>query len=254
MRHQIVIMDLSGVYKMESFYRHAYFDWIDCTALDGTQGYCDNHALTVLRHKIAPYAPDGIHFIDSGNYHYISKLWTDKITEPFALLLFDHHTDMQPSLFGKLLSCGSWVKDALDTNPYLKKVVIIGAADKLLEQIDPVYADRVISYKESELHDDTRWRHFALQHVPYPVYISIDKDVLTTEEAVSDWDNGSMTLAQLTVLLHRIVYNRRVIGVDICGGCSRTLQLITNPAALSLNDRANKLLLQKLYCALPRTT
>ena len=56
----------------------------------------------------------GIHFIDSGDYHYISKIMTDFIKEPFTLVLIDHHTDMQDaSLGGDILSCGNWAKKGI---------------------------------------------------------------------------------------------------------------------------------------------
>ncbi len=53
--------------------------------------------MRILKERIATFQPEEIHFIDSGNHHYMSKLWTDKITSPFSLVVFDHHPDMQPS-------------------------------------------------------------------------------------------------------------------------------------------------------------
>ena len=81
--------------------------------LNGTECYCDEEGASALQRMIADYSPQGIHFIDSGNYHYVTKFWTDKLATPFALLVFDHHPDMQPPLFEHILSCGSWVKDVL---------------------------------------------------------------------------------------------------------------------------------------------
>lgn len=40
----------------------------------------------------------GIHFLDSGNYHYVTKLWLDQVKEPFDLLVLDHHTCWRYSL------------------------------------------------------------------------------------------------------------------------------------------------------------
>ena len=48
--------------------------------------------------KIYPTA--GIHFIDSGNYHYMTRLWLTRMDQPFCLLVYDNHTDMQPPAFG----------------------------------------------------------------------------------------------------------------------------------------------------------
>ena len=110
-------MNFTHVYEQERFINDIHFQWIDCTDLNGTNCYCDAEAAKVIRQRMAPYLPEGIHFIDSGNYHYISKFWTDKIKTPFSLVVFDHHPDMQPSLFDNLMSCGCWVKKVLDTNP-----------------------------------------------------------------------------------------------------------------------------------------
>lgn len=41
----------------------------------------------------------GIHFIDSGNYHYMTRLWLTRMDQPFCLLVYDNHTDMQPPGF-----------------------------------------------------------------------------------------------------------------------------------------------------------
>ena len=45
------------------------------------------------------YPTAGIHFIDSGNYHYMTRLWLTRMDQPFCLLVYDNHTDMQPPGF-----------------------------------------------------------------------------------------------------------------------------------------------------------
>ena len=90
MEKPIVIMNFTNVYKEEAFARHSPdFAWIDCTHLSGTDCYCDAEGAAAIRRLIAAYPPEGIHFIDSGDYHYLTKFWTDKITEPFSLIVFD---------------------------------------------------------------------------------------------------------------------------------------------------------------------
>ena len=130
----VVIMNFTGVYAHEVFARNNQFIWLDCRHLSGTRGYCDKEGIRKLKRVIAGYPAEGIHFIDSGNYHYLTKLWTDKLRVPFSLIVFDHHPDMQPPLFKGMLSCGSWVKDMLDWNMLCKKVVIVGASDKLIHR------------------------------------------------------------------------------------------------------------------------
>ena len=187
--------------------------------------------------------PEGIHFIDSGNYHYISKFWTDKIKTPFSLVVFDHHPDMQPSLFDNLMSCGCWVKKVLDTNPYLQKVCIVGAAEKLIKALHPNYGEKLKFYSETELSHEEGWNRFSHEHLNEPVYISVDKDVLDIKSAVTNWDQGSLSLTELEKLLSIILKKEEIIGVDICGECSSSLDVFQKNRELSINSKANKELL-----------
>lgn len=49
------------------------------------------------------------------------------------------------------------------------------------------------------------------------VYISIDKDVLSSTWARTDWDQGDMQLPELTSFLDEIRQRCTVIGADVCG-------------------------------------
>ena len=102
-----------------------YAGWIAETFQESMDIALDD-AQEEIRKRIQEYSYEGIHFLDSGNYHYLSKFWLEKVQQPFSLILFDHHTDMQPSAFFGLLSCGSWVKEVLETNPYVKEVCVVG--------------------------------------------------------------------------------------------------------------------------------
>lgn len=97
-------MNFTGVYDYEPFSHNKKFTWLDCTHLQGVECYCDKEGAHALKRVIANYPADGIHFIDSGNYHYLTKFWTDKIQQPFSLIVFDHHPDMQPPLFEEMIS------------------------------------------------------------------------------------------------------------------------------------------------------
>ena len=82
MKSDVTIMDFTGIYEKERFYRGVHVHWIDCRDIQGTNCYCDEEGEQALRRKIAPYSAEAIHFIDSGNYHYMTKLWTEKLREP----------------------------------------------------------------------------------------------------------------------------------------------------------------------------
>ena len=149
-----------------------------------------------------------IHLLDSGNYHHLSRVYLDLIKEPFNLVVYDNHTDMQFSAFGNILSCGSWIADAYETLHNLNKIIVVGANSKYIEECAfnkdkrVVFADSISDvYLESQL----------------PIYISIDKDVLSANEFISDWDQGGMSLAALKEELEFLIGRFRIIGTDICG-------------------------------------
>lgn len=66
--------------------------------IPGTNCYCDDEAKTQILEKLEEFSAGGIYFIDSGNYHYMSRIGIERVKEPFRLLVFDNHTDMQRRL------------------------------------------------------------------------------------------------------------------------------------------------------------
>ena len=217
MKSNIVIMNLSGTYEKENFYKGTDYKVIDCKNISGTNCYCDEEGAKKLKDKIKDFTPDGIHFIDSGNYHYISEFWMDKIKKPFNLVVFDHHTDMKESMFFGLLSCGSWVKDVLDTNHYIKKVILIGPASKYINQIDESYKERIIVIDEDKLKKEDISNIAEKLNIKEPVYISVDKDILSENTIKTNWDQGNLSLKELEEILKDFMDYEEVIGVDICG-------------------------------------
>ena len=153
-------MDFTGAYRSQSFACGEGFEWLDCRAIEGTDCYCDKEGEAALRKLIAAFSPYGLHFLDSGNYHYVTKFWTDKIRERFSLVLFDHHTDMQPAMFEGLLSCGGWVKDMLDANPFLQKVLIIGVPE---EEAVKVRSERVYVIPDRNCRYMFQWTRMCFQ-------------------------------------------------------------------------------------------
>ena len=165
-----VIQDFTGVYAKQPFMQglresaasNRDIHWLDCTQIAGTDCYCDDEAVKAIRGQIADAGitdARGIHFIDGGNYHYMSKIWTDKVQEPFSLVVFDHHPDMQAPRFGGILSCGGWVLEVLKSNPFVQSVTLIGVTDHLVDEIRTEISqtenarvlNKVTFVKESEL-------------------------------------------------------------------------------------------------------
>ena len=191
--------------------------WYDCSAIKGSRLYCSRDAENKIKELIRPNGISGIHFIDSGDYHYITKIMTDFIREPFTLVLIDHHTDMQDASIGDLLSCGNWAKKVLEENQYLQKLVLIGQEQKILDQLSLFHSEKLIGISYEELKSGDARKRIESLDKQIPIYISVDKDVLDEKYAVTNWDQGEMSLYMLEEVLKVLVTDYDVIGIDICG-------------------------------------
>ena len=115
----------SGIYREEEFWKNRQVSWIELQDVCGTNCYCDEEAIAEINKRTENYPTAGIHFIDSGNYHYMTRLWLTRMDQPFCLLVYDNHTDMQPPAFGGILSCGGWIAAALEELENLKYVILV---------------------------------------------------------------------------------------------------------------------------------
>lgn len=154
--------------------------------------------------------------MDGGNFHYVSYIFLKKLLKPFDLMVIDHHTDLLPPRFEGMLSCGNWIRMALRENPMLKNVFVIGVADHLKDTVDEAYKKRVTLYDESEI-SGRGWLDDLKEKIKNPVYMSIDKDAFTTCEAITDWDQGSLTIAGFHEIWNAVQKEVPVIFTDICG-------------------------------------
>lgn len=222
---KMTVMDFTGIYENESFYKHKNIEWLDLHELQGVYGYCSQEARKTIEDKIKYLSPEGIHFIDSGNFHYVSEFWLEKIKQDFVLVVFDHHSDMVKPMFSDILSCGSWILNSLENNKYLKKVILIGIDEKQVALI-PKHQDKVLYLKDDDLENLDVWKKVDDLLHRYPSYISIDKDVLSKRVVETDWDQGSMQLIEFKILLAYLFKNSHTIGIDICGECANEVSLL----------------------------
>ncbi len=304
---------------------------LDFTTLSGTTGFCDDAAADEIRRCIADFPARGIHFLDNGNFHYLTRFWCEKITEDFVLVVYDHHVDLRKPVFPGLMSCGSWIRAVLLRNSHCRAVLIIGpecaqadiierelqsladedsfsddsmfgtaaerrmtadqathasAAGQLPHVSAADYASHSWTYVRREASDqpprssasvrrDTDGQHpcasapvrvccfteddildgRAARELPHildalhlPVYISIDKDVLSRKVLRTNWDQGIMTEAEFRHELDRFTMDPdiHILGVDICGepaynACRR---LLDDTRDLRRSDGVNRRLLE----------
>ena len=239
-------MNFSGIYKEQQFWQTGEIQrnifWVEVQELPGSNCYCDGDAMETLRQKLEEFDADGIHFIDSGNYHYMSRIWLEKLNTPFRLVVFDNHTDMQPPAFGGLLSCGGWVAASLEELPLLKEVLLVGPDQEAFDQTEPVLREKVRFLSREKLGEMTleeKVSFFEELTAELPTYLSVDKDVLCPEEASTTWSQGEMTLEELCEFVKILLEKQDILGMDVCGEC--------DPDACEgdhLNDLANRKVLE----------
>lgn len=237
LNEDIVVMNFSNVYEIQDFKDAKDICYEDVSDITGTDCYCDEQAARSLRERIEKYSYRGIHYIDSGNYHYMSRIWLDKADVPFVLVVFDNHPDAQSPAFGDILSCGGWIKTLLENNSFLEKAVVIGVNGELLGELDDDVRGEIDA---GRLHFITRQEIAEAQDCSADgcedlyediydigvknfighdksVYISIDKDVLDESIVRTNWDQGDMRMNEMVSYIKCIADKNKIIGVDVCG-------------------------------------
>lgn len=260
-----LILDFTHVYCDEYIKDIDRFRYIDCSDIEETDMYCSKEANKRIWEKIKPYGIQGIHYIDSGNYHYISKIITDHIDEPFGLVMYDHHTDMQIPMVPGMMSCGDWAGQALSQNKNLRQLVIVGPPEKDIDQTLESYngsqSGRLLIFSAEDLHGGLFENKLKLIRTDLPLYISIDKDVLGTEDCETNWSQGNMSIGGLERLLGVFlggqgeeinsdacrnderyagdIRHSRILGVDICGEIQTDIPVPEYLEAEEKNEKVN---------------
>lgn len=264
-KNENMILDFTHVYRDEDIKDIDRFRYIDCSDIQETDMYCSKNAYEKIWGRIEPYGIQGIHYIDSGNYHYITKIITDHITEPFGLVMYDHHTDMQIPMVPEMMSCGDWAGQALSQNKNLRQLVIVGPPESDIEQILESYSGsqsgRLLTFSAEDLHGDLLENKLKLIRTDLPLYISIDKDVLGTEYTETNWSQGDMSIYGLERLLSVFlggqgeekntdacrnderyaggIRHSRILGVDVCGEVQTDISVPEYLEAEEKNEKVN---------------
>ena len=175
----------------------------------------------------------------SGDFHHLTALRLRPLTERVVLVSFDNHPDwdVRPPKW----CCGSWVNRALEF-PHVQRVSVWGCgnfecwwpgqlfgnrraerAGKL--EVHPWSDDRTMKDRQRRgaiLRED--WRPHFEQFLKIlsgeSVYVTIDIDCLNADEAVTNWEAGCFTSADLEWALTRLREFTRIVAGDICGGYS----------------------------------
>jgi len=208
--------------------------------------------------RIASSSKGAVTFFGSGDFHHLSSILINSISEPVTVINIDQHPDW--STFPKKLCCGSWVTETLK-NDLVKKVLLLGmysesevSFSSQTGNYSALENDRVEIYpwrqcpskvffrkiprnksikteargiftkiywnelKEKKL---TEFLHGVLKSFPTKsVYVSIDKDCLGKKFSLTNWQEGELSLDDLFLMLGVIKQEMNIIGVDVTGDYS----------------------------------
>lgn len=188
--------------------------WLDFSDLAQSGMFCAPETGRLIQQRLRQDEDWSVCFIGGGNYHYVTLFLLEKIKDPFSLVLFDNHSDANDT--GDCLSCGSWVAEAILRLDELKQVLLIGADPQRLDLIRPRLLSKLVFLSEESL-QKTTFPEIAAGITTDLIYISIDKDVLDPGYAVTQWDQGRMSLPELLARLQALLRLKTVAGLDVCG-------------------------------------
>lgn len=243
---QNLILDFNHIYDRHNPHVQDFI-YLDCSHFTECDMYCSLNSQKALTRMLSPFTIHGTHLLDNGNYHYLSYFFVKQIKEPFNLLVFDHHTDMQDPLFSDLLTCGNWIKKVIETQPYLHQLILIGPKQKAFHNIAKY--PKLIAISDEDL--SQKDLHVLETIEAMPTYISIDKDVLSSHYALTNWNQGVMSLPTLEKLLSIAIVKQPIIGIDLCGEADVSMPFPELVKAEHLNEKTDVTLLQfiKLWMA-----
>ena len=206
---------------------------------------------SALESRLEKELPDqpAVTLYGSGDFHHISLALIRRLRTPFNLLVFDKHPDWMRGL--PFLHCGTWLYHAARL-PLLQRVFHVGGEldfDNGFRWLAPW--DMLRAGKITVIPAERRFRRWPWKNIVneplrttaapvnrarieellrpfqdalarWPLYISIDKDVLGAMEAVVNWDSGLLTLAELIGALEAFTRaaGGKLVGVDITGDWS----------------------------------
>ena len=189
----------------------------------------------------------GITLYGSGDFHHVTLALLKRMSEPFNLLVLDKHPDWMRGI--PFLHCGTWLRHALEL-PNLRRVFHCGGeldfdnAYRWLAPWQAIASGRIVVFPAQRRFRRGRWARIDIHPLlgedgfgtarfhealgPFlgelnrlPLYISIDKDVLTSDDAAVNWDSGLLRLPQAATILEAFMKAAGLLaGADLLGDWS----------------------------------
>jgi arginase family enzyme len=175
----------------------------------------------------------------SGDFHHLSALRLRPVADSIALIAFDNHPDW--AVGPVKWACGGWVNRALEL-PNVRLASVWGCdnfecwwphqifgnrrAERAgILEVHPWADDRPLKDRQRKgaiLRESwrDRFEEFSKRLASENVYVTIDLDCVCGEEAVTNWENGRFTLADLEWALRKLRESASITRGDICGAYS----------------------------------
>jgi hypothetical protein len=192
-----------------------------------------------------------VNFLGSGDFHHITLALLRRLHRPFNLLVLDKHPDWMRGL--PLLHCGAWLHHAAML-PNVRRIFHVGGDaefDNAYRHLAPqalLRAGKIVTLPATRRFDagfwrdlpqeplrpnpdalvdrdrleDLLWRHLD-ELDRFPLYISLDKDVMWMPESVANWDSGVLELNEVQEIMQFFLKaaGNDLLGMDIVGDWSR---------------------------------
>jgi hypothetical protein len=187
----------------------------------------------------------------SGDFHHVSLALLRRHREPFNLLVLDKHPDWMRGI--PFLHCGTWLYHAAGSSQVQRIFHVGGELDfdnhyRWLAPWPDLTGGKITVFPAVRTFRRGRWARVAnqaLRPTPatpvtperlqtllqplvadlarWPLYISVDKDVLIEADAAVNWDSGHLLLAEATTVIEAFVSaaDGRLAGMDLLGDWSQ---------------------------------
>ena len=212
-----------------------------------------------IEERISSSSSNSVTFLGSGDFHHVSSILVEQFKDPVSVIAFDFHPDWDtlPPRFG----CGSWITQILRKRNIAKVILLGASSGDISSwwvqsgnlaslkddrlEIYPYAHKRSLAFfktvpenislktKKHIFYSEIYWEELkaknlqefflsVLKRLPTKqVYVSIDKDCLRREHALTNWENGLFSLDELLMMLKMIKENLDIVGMDIAGDYSK---------------------------------
>jgi hypothetical protein len=191
--------------------------------------------------------------VGSGDFHHVSLALVERVDEPFNLLVLDNHPDWMRYI--PFLHCGTWLYHAARL-PLVRHVYHVGGDvdfDNHYRWLAPwplLHSGKITVFPAVRRFTRGRWRRLENEPVRpapctpltaarierllaphrrdlarYPLYVSLDKDVMVAADAPVNWDSGHLRESEVNTVLEAFeqAANGRLAGMDVVGDWSPVL-------------------------------